>query len=111
MNFLPSPPSSPLQHSVATAVCGSCDKVLASDWFCSDCHMKCVTCNRFLSAGEHCSRCWFFDTLSNRHVRKPTYHRPTGMPSILPSPTNSSSLEGQPKSYASHTHNTTSSCL
>ncbi|KAI9004855.1 hypothetical protein CLU79DRAFT_841181 [Phycomyces nitens] len=96
MDFLPSPPSSPIQHSATIAICGDCDKVLASDWFCSDCHSKCSTCNRFLGPGEHCSRCWAFDSRRNRHVRKPAYTGPAAI-SVLPSPTtSSSSLDSQP---------------
>ncbi|KAI8147983.1 hypothetical protein BJV82DRAFT_594138 [Fennellomyces sp. T-0311] len=78
MDLFPSPPSSPIQHDDhqdEKVVCGSCDKVLSSDWFCSDCHKRCETCNRFLSADEHCSRCWSFDTLHNVYVRKPRHHQ------------------------------------
>ncbi|KAI9263183.1 hypothetical protein BDA99DRAFT_559740 [Phascolomyces articulosus] len=73
-HLFPSPPSSPIQHNqqvVDKVICGSCDKVLSSDWFCSDCHKRCETCNRFLSADEHCTRCWSFDIRHNTFVRKP----------------------------------------
>ncbi|KAI9033916.1 hypothetical protein CLU79DRAFT_726236 [Phycomyces nitens] len=72
MDFFPSPPSSPRQRYIADKVtCGSCDKVLSSDWFCSDCHTKCSICNRFLSPHERCTRCWSFNTLQNLYIRKP----------------------------------------
>ncbi|OAD77951.1 hypothetical protein PHYBLDRAFT_141812 [Phycomyces blakesleeanus NRRL 1555(-)] len=75
MDFFPSPPSSPRQLYIDDkVVCGSCDKVLSSDWFCSDCHTKCTICNRFLSPHEHCSRCWSFNTLQNLYIRKPNLH-------------------------------------
>ncbi|KAG2223877.1 hypothetical protein INT45_012750 [Circinella minor] len=77
-HLFPSPPSSPTaqydQQVVDKVICGSCDKVLSSDWFCSDCHKRCETCNRFLSAEEHCTRCWTFDTRYNTFVRKPRYY-------------------------------------
>ena len=77
-HLFPSPPSSPIvqydQQVVDMVICGSCDKTLSSDWFCSDCHKRCETCNRFLSPDEHCTRCWIFDTRYNTFVRKPRYH-------------------------------------
>ncbi|KAI7872330.1 hypothetical protein BDF14DRAFT_1752119 [Spinellus fusiger] len=77
MQFLPSPPTSPRQHYLDDSViCGSCDKVLSSDWFCSDCHTKCTICNRFLSPQEHCTRCWTFSTLKNHYIRKHN-HQPS----------------------------------
>ncbi|OBZ90419.1 hypothetical protein A0J61_01535 [Choanephora cucurbitarum] len=83
-----SPPSSPvLGHR---AICGECDKPLASDWFCSNCHMKCSTCNRFLGKDEYCTRCWTFDPFSRQLF--PKYLPFSG----LPSPTNSTTKK--PKS-------------
>lgn len=81
MNYFPSPPSSPIllnsnsNHEVVDtlAICGSCDKPLSSDWFCSDCHQKCTTCNRFLSENEYCTRCWKRD--GGSLVRKNNYHQ------------------------------------
>ncbi|KAI8394103.1 uncharacterized protein BYT42DRAFT_609850 [Radiomyces spectabilis] len=80
--FFPSPPSSPIQHAAdqIKVLCGSCDRALSSDWFCSDCHKKCATCNRFLSSQEYCSRCWSYDTLHNLYVRKPYQPHPFTMP-------------------------------
>ncbi|KAI8880963.1 hypothetical protein K501DRAFT_9650 [Backusella circina FSU 941] len=68
MDFLPSPPSSPVMMD--KVVCGTCDKALSSDWYCSDCHTKCDTCNRFLSENEYCTRCWTFDHRCNGYIRK-----------------------------------------
>lgn len=62
MTFLPSPPSSPLLLSTTEQVsCGSCDRALGIDWFCSSCHTKCATCNRFLAGQDYCTRCWLYD--------------------------------------------------
>ncbi|KAI8339013.1 hypothetical protein BC941DRAFT_421860 [Chlamydoabsidia padenii] len=62
MTFLPSPPSSPLLLSTNDqASCGSCDRLLGTDWFCSSCHTKCSTCNRFLAGQDYCTRCWLYD--------------------------------------------------
>ncbi|CAO3646517.1 unnamed protein product [Cunninghamella echinulata] len=111
MNYFPSPPASPTPSTFDEyddyltmnnnnedddkVTCGSCDKPLASDWFCSDCHKKCTICNRFLS-NEQCSRCWVFDSFKNTYVRKQQqqqqqyfiysynnsyYHHPYFMPS------------------------------
>ncbi|KAI8381588.1 uncharacterized protein BYT42DRAFT_567078 [Radiomyces spectabilis] len=97
MDCFPSPPMSPtlLPDRI---VCGSCDKVLSSDWFCSDCHTKCSICNRFLALEEFCTRCWAFDSGVNAYVRKqPTRDRLLHPYSfilredIIPSPTSSSS--------------------
>ncbi|KAL7335946.1 hypothetical protein PS15p_201349 [Mucor circinelloides] len=75
MNFFPSPPSSPQLSAASDKVmCGSCNKTLSSDWFCSDCHTKCSTCNRFLSDSDYCTRCWSFDHHSNCLVRKPSLY-------------------------------------
>ncbi|CAO3628680.1 unnamed protein product [Cunninghamella blakesleeana] len=89
MNYFPSPPASPTPSTFDEdddymnindndkVICGSCDKPLSSDWFCSDCHKKCTICNRFLT-NEQCSRCWVFDPFKNTYVRKqqqqPTYY-------------------------------------
>ncbi|KAI8883205.1 hypothetical protein K501DRAFT_285498 [Backusella circina FSU 941] len=105
MDFFPSPPSSPLLGpNDNKAFCGACDKVLGSDWFCSDCHCKCNICNRFLGENEYCSRCWTFDPNQNQYLRK--YYSSSLLSfynnqiiqsnnrsqllSILPSPSNSS---------------------
>ncbi|KAI8996985.1 hypothetical protein BDB01DRAFT_830615 [Pilobolus umbonatus] len=76
MNYFPSPPSSPviLSATVNKVICGSCDKPLSNDWFCSDCHIKCNICNRFLSYHEQCSRCWLFNDTTNCYVRKEYHH-------------------------------------
>jgi hypothetical protein len=74
MNFFPSPPSSPLLNNSSKVICGSCNKSLSSDWFCSDCHIKCNTCNRFLAHSEFCSRCWSFDDKRHCLVRKRRHH-------------------------------------
>ncbi|KAI8075385.1 uncharacterized protein B0P05DRAFT_547326 [Gilbertella persicaria] len=82
MNYFISPPSSPtLGHRV---ICGECDKPLAADWFCADCHKKCSTCNRFLGLDEYCTRCWTLDPVSRQLLPKyaPSF-------SGLPSPTHS----------------------
>lgn len=93
MDLFPSPPSSPVQQpqhddpNDGKVICGSCDKVLSSDWFCADCHQRCATCNRFLSAGEHCTRCWCFDSIKNMYIRKPRHiHAAIAQPP--PSPPN-----------------------
>ncbi|SAM05327.1 hypothetical protein [Absidia glauca] len=75
MNFFPSPPSSPTPSTFDKVMCGECDKPLASDWFCSDCHKRCEHCNRFLT-DEPCSRCWAYDAHQHSYVRKPLRFQP-----------------------------------
>lgn len=106
MNCFPSPPSSPYlsynhqEEEDDNVTCGACNKILGSDWFCSDCHRKCSSCNRFLSQDEYCSRCWSFDPVQQQYTRKSTFinhiyqYRPTTTTTIysfhgLPTPSNS----------------------
>ncbi|KAI8337710.1 hypothetical protein BC941DRAFT_425998 [Chlamydoabsidia padenii] len=71
MTYLPSPPTSPLLASATEKVlCGSCDRALGTDWFCSSCHTKCSTCNRFLTGQEYCTRCWLYDHGHRTLIRK-----------------------------------------
>ncbi|OBZ81467.1 hypothetical protein A0J61_10483 [Choanephora cucurbitarum] len=72
MNCFPSPPSSPVipNNNNEKVICGSCDKPLSNDWFCSSCHTKCSLCNRFLNDTEYCTRCWSFDHDLQGLVRK-----------------------------------------
>ncbi|CAO3623604.1 unnamed protein product [Cunninghamella echinulata] len=97
MNYLPSPPSSPLLTSISSTtsttekvvICGSCDQVLGTDWFCSACHTKCSICNRFLTEHEYCTRCWVYDhshqSLIRRRLPIPQYFM------MIPTPTTSTS--------------------
>ncbi|KAI8975075.1 hypothetical protein BDF20DRAFT_876807 [Mycotypha africana] len=92
MNAFPSPPASPMMMTMEASnnttgaayssdmdkvICGSCDRVLSSDWFCSSCHKKCSTCNRTLIESEYCTRCWTFDNKSNQFIRNQTLTRPS----------------------------------
>lgn len=106
MNYLLSPPSSPHSDSASLfenhATCGTCNEILGTDWFCSNCHVKCNSCNRFLSQNEYCSRCWSFDPINQQFLRKNftsslmSYYQSSSLRSnnaitltALPSPSNS----------------------
>jgi hypothetical protein len=107
MNYIPSPPNSPYLESYSSfdtndsssVMCGECNKSLGVDWFCSDCHKKCITCNRFLGLGEYCTRCWAFDPVNQQFFRKYAFYKFLSeayniMPATssftgLPSPSNS----------------------
>lgn len=82
MSILPSPPASPTvdsgfsyfsdygEDSDNVIVCGGCNKPLGTDWFCPDCHKKCISCNRILGENEYCSRCWTFDVIYQQFLPK-----------------------------------------
>ncbi|KAJ8654098.1 hypothetical protein O0I10_010309 [Lichtheimia ornata] len=102
MYFLPSPPASPVEqyedfddfmmdddNNEANIVCGSCNKALGSDWFCSNCHKKCSTCSRLLtqSSDDYCTRCWVY--IPSRNIYVPSQRQLAAMMKSMPSPTNS----------------------
>ncbi|KAI7906087.1 uncharacterized protein BX663DRAFT_558650 [Cokeromyces recurvatus] len=125
MNSIPTPPESPEldylpfdSSPFEGIMCGTCNKALGPDWFCSDCHRKCDNCNRFLCDDDgYCSRCWVFDPVQQRLIQKiekrysspflqafyqqhyyrnildfALAYRPT-LPSLMPSPSNSTGSE------------------
>ncbi|KAI9260174.1 hypothetical protein BY458DRAFT_516809 [Sporodiniella umbellata] len=93
MNALPSPPASPTIDSGISfysdygddndnvIMCGGCNKPLGTDWFCSDCHKKCISCNRILGENEYCSRCWTFDVIYQQFL--PKENKPSSLLSFL----------------------------
>ncbi|KAI9268225.1 hypothetical protein BDA99DRAFT_505252 [Phascolomyces articulosus] len=111
MNYFPSPPSSPspFEHLddpdyVATdnepsIVCGSCNKALGADWFCSNCHKKCSTCSRILALNtdDYCTRCWVYVPSQNTFVPRQKY-----LPSPTSSTTSSSSSTCSTATHHSH---------
>lgn len=115
MDCFPSPPSSPSPYAYLddlddlddpdytpsqnepAVVCGSCDKALGPDWFCSNCHMRCAICNRILVKDykdAYCTRCWVYVPWQN--VYMPTAYQLEQLQkrSSLPTPTTSTNSSG-----------------
>ncbi|ORY90532.1 hypothetical protein BCR43DRAFT_499449 [Syncephalastrum racemosum] len=138
MSYFPSPPSSPspyehlddpdfeISDDEDKVVCGTCNKVLGTDWFCSECHKKCPSCNRFLAVldDDYCTRCHLsvpssppspvnYHSIQHNKSIHPTKPA-TGAAAILtstttlPSPTSSTSSAAAASSFSSSSSSTPS---
>ncbi|KAL1936771.1 hypothetical protein VTP01DRAFT_905 [Rhizomucor pusillus] len=106
MSYIPSPPATPeppsppslysylddpdwqLPEGEPGVVCGECNKALDTDWFCSNCQVRCPVCNDGVLRGSVCSACWTYLPEYNIYIPNPRKFKHF-YDAMVPSPTTS----------------------